>query len=221
MSLDRVDPKFDRELLRRIVKQADAWLSERDRVREEAIRAARDVNRYSGWAVTSVHKGDFEEALSHLSKASEAARRLIELVSPYPELSNAGFASSALAEYAEASILVNVVLGRGLPTPEDLGVGYVAYLQGLGDAVGEFRRLALELARRGEIKVAWRLLEAMEAIYLELRTLDYPEALAPGIRHKADVARRLVDDTKALLIEVESASKLHTALKEAERKGKA
>ncbi|MCE4611920.1 MAG: haloacid dehalogenase [Desulfurococcales archaeon] len=221
MGLEEVKPAFNRDLLRRVIREADAWLSERDKVREEAIRIARDVNRYSGWAVTAVHKGDFDEALSHLSKASEAAKRLLELVSPYPELANAGFAASALAEYAEASIFVGVVLGRGLPTPEDLGVGYVAYLQGLGDAVGEFRRLALEFARRGEIEVAWRLLEAMEAIYLELRALDYPEALAPGIRHKADVARRLVDDTKALLIDVEYVSRLQAALREAEKRGSA
>ncbi len=210
-----VNPRFDRESLRRYVREADEWLAERDKVREEAIRVARDVNRYSGWAVTAVHKGSMEEAMEHLRKASEAAKRLLELVSPYPELANAGFATSALAEYAEASIFIGIVSGRGLPSPSELGVGYVPYLQGLGDAVGELRRLALELARNGDTGTAWRLLEAMEAIYLELRALDYPEALAPGVRHKADVARRLVDDTKALLIELEAMKDLKSSLEAA------
>jgi translin len=217
-AVEWVKPSFSREELRRIVSEADKWLSERDRVREEAIRVARDVNRYAGWAVTAIHKGSLEEALSHLEKAREAAARLVELVKPYPELLNAGFASQALAEYAEAQIFIGIVTGRGLPSPEELGVGYVPYLQGLGDAVGELRRLALELVRKGRLGEAWSLLEAMEAIYLELRALDYPEALAPGIRHKADVARRLVDDTKSLLIDVESRARLEEAIRSAERR---
>ena len=102
-----------------------------------------------------------------------------------------------------------------MPTPEELGVGFIPYLQGLGDVVGELRRLALELVRVGRFSDAWMLLEAMEAIYLGLRGLDYPDALAPGIRHKADVARRLVDDTKSMLVDLESRRRLEEAVKRA------
>ncbi|MCE4603602.1 MAG: haloacid dehalogenase, partial [Aeropyrum sp.] len=77
----------------------------------------------------------------------------------------------------------------------------------------ELRRLCLDLVRHAEFEVAWRLLEIMEAIYLELRSLDYPEALIPGVRHKADVARRLVDDTKALLADLESRHRLESSIK--------
>ena len=52
----------------------------------------------------------------------------------------------------------------------------------------------------------------MEAIYLALRSLDLPEALAPGVRHKADVARRLTDDTKAFLIDLSSRERLSRLL---------
>jgi len=201
-------PALDREALRRIVGSIDSYLAERDRVREEAIRLSRDVTRYSGWAVTAVHKGDMEEAFRNLEEAERASRRLLEITRGYPELYYSGMVYNAVSEYVEARVFIDLILGRGLPGPEELGVQPVPYLQGLGDVVGELRRLALECVRRGDFNVAWRLLDMMEAIYLELRGLDYPDALAPGIRRKADVARRLVDDTKALLVDLENRYKL-------------
>ncbi|RUM48149.1 MAG: haloacid dehalogenase, partial [Hyperthermus sp.] len=32
----------------------------------------------------------------------------------------------------------------------------------------------------------------------------YPDALMPGVRHKIDVARRLIDDTKSLLLSIKA-----------------
>ncbi len=208
-----VQPKFDVAKLKSVIKEVDSYLSERDRIREEAIKLSRDVVRASGWAITSLHKGDLESALKHMENAERYAARLKSLLEPYPELLNSGFANNAFSEYVEAKLFIDIVLGKGLSGPEDLNVGIVPYLQGIGDLVGELRRLCLDLVRHAEFEVAWRLLEIMEAIYLELRSLDYPEALIPGVRHKADVARRLVDDTKALLADLESRHRLERSIK--------
>lgn len=209
------NPKLPKDKLASIVESIDSYLSERDRVREEAIRLSRDVVRSSGWAVTAVHKGDMDEAMRHLADAEEKTRRLLEITRPYPELYYSGMVYNAVSEYVEARVFIDIITGRGLPAPEELGVQPVPYLQGLGDVVGELRRLALEMVRRERFDVAWRLLDAMEQIYLQLRGLDYPDALAPGIRRKADTARRLVDDTKALLVDLENRHKLTTELRRA------
>ncbi|MCE4603196.1 MAG: haloacid dehalogenase [Desulfurococcales archaeon] len=205
--------RFDRGKLRSIIREIDGYLEERDQVREKAIRLSRDIVRYSGWSVTSVHKGDMDAARRNLREAEDRAIRLLSILKPYPELYYSGIVNNAVSEYVEAKLLLSLLEGRGLPGPEELGVPPVPYLQGLGDLVGELRRLALELVRRGNYSDAWRLVEAMEAIYLELRGLDYPEALAPGVRHKADVARRLVDDTKAFLVDMESRAELSSLLR--------
>lgn len=207
------NPEMPREKLAEVIKAIDSYLSERDKVREEAIRLSRDVVRSAGWAVTAVHKGNMEEARVHLSDAEEKTRRLLEITRPYPELYYSGMVYNAVSEYVEARIFIDIITGRGLPGPEELGVQPVPYLQGLGDVVGELRRLALEMVRRDRFDVAWKLLEAMEQIYLQLRGLDYPDALAPGVRRKADTARRLVDDTKALLVDLENRYKLTMELR--------
>ena len=58
--------------------------------------------------------------------------------------------------------------------------------------------------REGRLAEAEKLLDLMEAMYYELRALEYPDALMPGVKHKVDVARRLIDDTKSLLLSLKA-----------------
>ncbi len=196
------------------VEKAREFLSIRDEVRENAIKVSRDVIKYSGWAITEIHKGDLERAGEYISMLEDAARRFLELVKPYPELYYSGMANNALSEYVEAVVFYRIVRGEDIPGYEDLEIPPAPYLQGLGDVVGELRRLALEEVRKDNFDKAWFYYSIMEAIYLSLRKLDLPEALAPGVRHKADVARRLTDDTKAFLIDLSSRKRLTDLLKE-------
>ncbi|MEB3807111.1 MAG: haloacid dehalogenase [Desulfurococcales archaeon] len=190
------------------VERAREFLSVRDEVREKAIKASRDVIKYSGWAITEIQKGDLARAEEYIRMLEEAASGFLALVKPFPELYYSGMAYNALSEYVEAIVLYRIVTGQDIPGYEDLGIPPTPYLQGLGDVVGELRRLVLEDIRRRIYDRAWRYYEIMEAIYLALRSLDLPEALAPGVRHKADVARRLTDDTKAFLIDLSTREKL-------------
>ena len=190
------------------VERAREFLSVRDEVREKAIKASRDVIKYSGWAITEIQKGDLARAEEYIRMLEEAASGFLALVKPFPELYYSGMAYNALSEYVEAIVLYRIVTGQDIPGYEDLGIPPTPYLQGLGDVVGELRRLVLEDIRRRIYDRAWKYYEIMEAIYLALRSLDLPEALAPGVRHKADVARRLTDDTKAFLIDLSTREKL-------------
>ncbi|MCE4619374.1 MAG: haloacid dehalogenase [Desulfurococcales archaeon] len=194
------------------VEKARMSLSERDEVREKAIKASRDVIKHSGRMITEIQKGDLNKAEEYLRQLKEATERFLELVRPYPELYYSGMAYNALSEYVEAIVLYDIVTGKDIPGYEELGIPPTPYLQGLGDVVGELRRLVLEEIRRGSYDKAWEYFEVMEAIYLALRSLDLPEALAPGVRHKADVARRLTDDTKAFLIDLSSRERLSRLL---------
>ena len=182
--------------------EVEKHLSERDAVREQALQLGREVVRRSGRSITYFLSGRFKESRAELGETRRLTRRLLELLKPYPDLYYSGSTYNAVSEYVEAELLHSIVLEDRLPGPAELEVPIPPYLQGLGDVVGELRRLCLEKIRRGRLEEAWSLLERMEAIYLGLRRLDYPDALMPGVRHKADVARRLVDDTKALLLAV-------------------
>ncbi len=88
------------------------------------------------------------------------------------------------------------VRGAALPPPEDLGVEDSAYLNALGEMIGELRRHVLDCLRRGRLERAEVYLEVMDETLGFLVTVDYPDALTGGLRRTADVARSLVERTR-------------------------
>jgi translin len=199
-------------LLRRVISEIDSRLSVRERERDEMIKKSRDVTRLSGWVVNAIHRGSLEEARRYLEEMNARVKEFLRHARSDPFLYHSGLVHSTLAEYVEAMLFYHLVVEGRLLTPKELGVDEVPYLQGLGDVVGELRRLALDLMRVGEVDLADRVLDLMEAIYYEMRGLEYPDALIPGVKHKVDVARRLIDDTKALLLEVKGRREVLKAL---------
>ncbi len=206
------------ERLSEIVDQCSRYLSERDEARDKALKKSRDIIREAGRIVTLVVSGELKKAGERLADLEKVVRDYLEELKPYPELYYTGSTYNAVSEYVEAAVFYHLVAEGRLPGPEDLSVPPVPYLQGLGDVVGELRRLALDLLRRGRLGDAWTMLEYMEDIYMALRGLDYPDSLLPGLRRKTDVARRLVDETKALLLDIAVREELSRRIEEAVRR---
>ena len=51
---------------------------------------------------------------------------------------------------------------------------------GLADVVGEYRRLALDALREGDVAKGEKCLQTMDEIYVELEALDEAYMLVPG-----------------------------------------
>lgn len=200
MVLDGVE-----DVLARDIEYIDGLLSVKDGVREEAIRVTRSILRNSTEAVRLIHLGRLEDAWRNISEASRLVGDLKNILRDHPDLYYSGLVYNALSEYVEAYITYMLISEKRLPSIRELDTPYIPYLQGLGDCVGELRRHILMLLNRDMIDEAEEYLDIMEKIYLYLRKLNYPDALTPGLRHKVDVARRLVEDTRVLLINTRNA----------------
>jgi translin len=104
---------------------------------------------------------------------------------------------AALQEYAEAAILHSLITEKRYPTPEELGVEETDYVLGLADVPGELRRQALDSLREGELEAAEGILETMEEIYLYLVEAEEASMMLKGMRRKLDVARGVIERTRA------------------------
>ena len=182
--------------LETIAEKARTTLSAKDAAREKALRASRDATRHSTDAIRSVHRGKYEEARKHLSSAHELLKELDETLREHQELLHTGFVYSAQKEYVEGCTTLGLIVENSLPDPEELGVGYAAYLNGLGEAVGELRRHILDIIRKGEIARCEELLEAMDDIYGVLVTMDFPDAMTGGLRRTTDAVRGILERTR-------------------------
>ncbi len=206
--IDRIDKTLSEEIGR-----IDKYLSTKDEIRENIIRISREIIRYSSNCVSNIHLGKIDEAMQLLEKLYVKVTNLKEITKNHQDLYYSGTIYNALSEYVECLSLYSIITGKGVPRLSELDIPIPPYLQGLGDLIGELRRIILELLRKNRVDTALLLLNIMETIYYKLRRLHYPDALTPGLRHKIDVARRLIEDTKALTIDIANRLKLEKTIR--------
>ena len=184
------------ERLDDIAEQIHQAFETRTNARDEALSQARTLTRYCASAIRAVHRDEFDVARENLALASSIARSFQTDLVEYPDLYYAGYTQDALKEFAEANIVYALVIGEELPSPQDLGLENAAYLNGLAETVGEFRRRCLDILRQGYSQDAERLLNHMDDIYAILITMDYPNAITGGIRRQTDIVRGITERTR-------------------------
>jgi len=165
--------------------------------REVGYGNSRKVIRLSANAIRSLHRDEREAAATLMEEAGVLLREAEAATAAHPDVRYAGFIGDASKEYTEARLTAAVFAGNPLPLPADLGVDAAPYLNGLGETVGEMRRRMLDRMRAGDLGEAERLLEGMDAICELLADLDYPDAMTGGLRRTTDVARALIERSRA------------------------
>ncbi len=168
----------------------------RNAARDHLLAQSRTLTRCCANAIRAVHRGENSLAEQNLAEAGALANAIRSTAAEYPDLYYAGYSQDALKEFAEASITYALLNDRPLPAPEELGLEYAAYLQGLAEAVGELRRRCLDALLKGNSHEAQRLMELMEDIYAILVTMDYPDVITGGLRRLTDIARGVTERTR-------------------------
>jgi len=180
------------EIIERIRSSFDA----RTAARDHALAQTRILTRHCANAIRAVHREENELAKENLDEAKQLVKSLQSNLAQYPDLYFAGYTQDALKEYAEANITFALVQDDALPEPEELGVEYSTYLQGLAESAGELRRRCLDILRHGHSMEAERLLSHMDDIYTVLVTMDYPDAITGGLRRLTDIVRGVTERTR-------------------------
>jgi translin len=164
--------------------------------RDKAVNLSRELIRFCSLTIRASHRDEWAEAGRLLEEAKRVAGDMMAAVSPYPELVFTGYTQDAMKELAEAHMTLAVAQGRPMPAPEEIGVEYAAYLNGLAEAAGELRRRALDKMRAGHNGESERLLAAMDDIYDLLVTMDFPDAITGGLRRNTDMVRGVLERTR-------------------------
>jgi translin len=196
---------------------ARAELDRKNAAREQALRWSRELVRTCATSIRAVHRHEFDAAQGLLDEAHALNARICTTLAEHADLYWAGYVQDAQKELAEACCTLALANRRALPDPNTLGIAPAAFLNGLGEAVGEARRFVLDLLRRGEADGCEWLLGAMDEIYGLLVTLDYPDALTGGLRRTTDNTRGILEKTRGDLTLALQQETLVAALRAAER----
>jgi translin len=179
-----------------VLGSIEAHLRQRELRREELYQQARRLRRQAQGTMTRLHLGAAEagelvSVRNGLRELSERIRRDGRADEP--------LVHDALQEAVEASLLGAIVARETLPGPADLSVEPEPYLLGLGDVVGEVRRLVLERLGRDDLEGAERHLALMEELAQALLRFDTSRAIVQ-LKPKQDQARALVERTRGEVV---------------------
>jgi len=180
-----------------IADQIRLSFSAKDAAREKTLPLCREATRHCSQAIRAVHRQEFDQAKELLQSAHNLLNEAEQAITACSELINTGFFRDAQKEFAEGSITLALVTGRRPPDPDELGIDSAAYLNGLGEAVGELRRYLLDSMRRSDLSRGEELLSAMDDIYNILVTMDFPDAITGGLRRTTDMVRGVLEKTRS------------------------
>lgn len=181
-----------------ITEQIQAAFSAKSAARDQAIARSRELIRRCAECIRAVHRREWQQAEAKLDEIKSGAAELRAGVSEYPDLYHSGYTQDALKEVVEAFVTYTIVRGQDLPTPGSLEAEPATYLNGMAEAATELRRFILDILRRkdGDSDEAERLLDWMDAIYDELVTFDFPDAITGGLRRQTDIVRGVLERTR-------------------------
>lgn len=174
-------------------------ITEYDRTRERLLELTRKTTRLAGWAIIQTHRGQTSKAKATLRDAEENIAQMRDLLDQNSEFKQVGYVIVAFQEFAEAKLLYNFMNRRKLLSQREVGVGWMPYLLGLLDFVGELRRMTMDQLKAGKLKDAQGTFESMEAIFEDLLMLDRT-SIVPTFRRKMDVAKKLIEATRTDVI---------------------
>lgn len=203
-----------------IADRLRAELRLRSAARDTALAASRDLTRHCSECIRAAHRREWEVVEAKQAVIVNAAAALKAGIADYPELYHSGYVQDALKETVEAHVTVAILRGVDLPDPSALAVEPSAYLHGLAEAATELRRAILDLLRLSDEHAAEaeRLLAAMDAIYDQLVTFDFPEAITRDLRRQTDIVRAVLERTRGDLTTTLRQLRLQEALRRFEER---
>jgi len=174
----------------------EAHLRQRELRREELYQRARRLRRLAQSTMSRLHSDHTVPPA-----VAEVRRELIELADWIRRegRGDEGLAVDALQEGVEGVLLAAVVAGHPLPGPSELGVEPEPYLLGLGDVIGEVRRLVLDRLAHDDLAGAEAYLGLMDALTRDLLRFDTTRAIVQ-LKPKQDSARSLLERTRGEVV---------------------
>ena len=179
-----------------VLATIEAHLRQRELRREDLYQRARRLRRLAQGTMARLHTegaapAELVEVRRAMAEAADWLRREGRGDEP--------LAVDAFQEAVEAVLLGAIIAGAPLPGPAELGVEPEPYLLGLGDVVGEVRRLALDRLGHDDLPGAEAALALMEDLTRTLLRFDTTRAIVP-LKPKQDTARTLLERTRGEVV---------------------
>lgn len=166
-------------------------LEEAYQKREEVLKKRRNVFPLAQEGVKALLRGNIRKGKEKEEEVKSIIEECEDLLKDHPVLMDKSL-GKGYQEYAELVIVREFVL-NGLEELPDLKMPGKYFLTGLGDAIGEIKRIGINELAEGNLERAEEIERILEEIYSEFNRFRYPNSIVPGLKRKQDVARKVIN----------------------------
>ena len=179
------------------LSEATAFLDQIVTRREKLIKESRDVISLSSKTIVNIHTSNLKEA----QKLNIEARNQLKNLRKIAGTDLVRYLMTPEQEFVESSVMLSLRAQKDIPSRASLGVLPASYVLGLLDSIGELKRSVYDSIRQGNLKTAEELFSTMESLYVLISSFAVYDNVVQGLRRKLDVARILIEDTRATITE--------------------
>ena len=129
--------KSPEQITNSLVKEFDKL----NEIREQSLKLSREIIKSCSKSIRNVHRNDLAEAKTHLDEANNNYKQLQTSLKDIPELRFAGYVNDSERELIEAFLVYEFEKNNILLEFSTMNVSASNYIQGLGDAIGEWLSL--------------------------------------------------------------------------------
>lgn len=167
--------------------------------REFLLKNTRQTINLCSRAIISVHRGDVRQGIEQCREARALLKKHRQKATPKLR----EYIAMSEQEMTEASCLIAIVQKKSIPTSKSLGVSSESYVLGLLDAIGELKRLTLNMMRTKQNSEAVRIFDIAVEMYDELSGFAIYSNSIKDIRKKVDVARIMIDGMSSAITKID------------------
>ncbi len=200
------------------VNEIREYLDKQEEIRDNLLDISHNVIRKCSRAMATLYRGEKKELEEKVKKIRQNVEKLNRILDSEPQFIDHGAVIAANREFAELVLTKTIIEKEELPKATEIGVLHKGYAQALAETIGELRRHFLDSLREDELKEAKRTYDMMEQMFDLLEQFDYPDSILPGMKHRRDVARNSLEETRADITRAVRENKLEKALTKAEKK---
>ncbi len=166
-------------------------LEDLDLQREHTYKESRQILISFPKLFVLLHEEKYVEAQDLLSQLEIRIKKLRSEIIPRWQK----YLLQAEIEYVEAYAYLSLLQKGRIPSQKDMCVEVDAYLLGLLDCIGELRRAVYDNINKKNYVKASLCFNYMKSILEKIFPLSYFDNVIPSLRHKVDLARKLIEET--------------------------